>query len=317
MRDRPPRVLVAYGSKRGGTREIASTIVETMLNEGIDAELADAADVRSLDGYDAVVIGGALYMNRWHRAARKLLTRHADELRMRPVWLFSSGPLDNSPNERPLPPTGQVAALMAQIGARDHVVFGGRLTPDATGFPARAMAKTMAGDWREWHKIRAWGKDVAQVIRDEEPRPVVIVPASSRAQRWLLAALCLFTAVTAIGGGATLAMRPDGSLLEASPQMLRFSPFASFLIPGLLLLGVVGIGNAIAAVHVIRNTRSAPYFAFFAGAALFVWTATEMILLRTHHWLQLGYLAVAALILIETWKLYVPARRLGRAMHAS
>jgi menaquinone-dependent protoporphyrinogen oxidase len=317
MRDRPPRVLVAYGSNRGGTLEIAEAIVETMLNEGVDAELADAADVRDVTGYDAVVIGGALYMNRWHRAARKLLTRHADALRARPVWLFSSGPLDDSANQRPLPPSAQVAALMARIGARDHVVFGGRLAPDATGVVAHAMAKKMAGDWREWHKIRAWANEVARVIRDEEPRQVVVVPAAPRARRWLLAALCMFTAVTAIGGGATLAVRPDGSLLEATPEMLKFSPFATFLVPGLLLLCVIGIGNALAAVHVVRDTRSAPYYAFFAGASLFVWTTVEMILLRTHHLLQLGYLAVAALIMIETWRLFVPARRDARAMHAA
>jgi menaquinone-dependent protoporphyrinogen oxidase len=317
MRDKPPHVLVTYGSKRGGTREIAAAIAETMLNEGIDAELADAEEVRSLDGYDAVIIGGALYMNRWHRAARKLISRNVDELRARPVWLFSSGPLDNSANEHLLPPTNQVANLMARIGARDHVMFGGRLAPDATGFPAKAMAKKLAGDWREWHAIRAWAKDVAQAILDEAPRPVVIVPGPSRAQRWLLAALCLFTAVTAIGGGTTLVLRPDGSLMEASPALLRFSPFTSFLIPGLLLLAVIGIGNALAAFVVARDMRSAPYFAFFAGAALFVWTTAEMILLRTHHWLQIGYLSVAVLILLETWKLHVPGRRIARMLHAS
>lgn len=313
MRDKPPHVLVAYGSTRGGTREIAGAIAETMLNEGIDVELADAAEVRDVEPYDAVIIGGALYAGRWHPDARRLLTRHLTKLRGRPVWLFSSGPLDESANTKDLPPSHQLAKLTARIGARDHVTFGGRLEPDAKGFIAHAIAKKHSGDWRDWHKIRAWANDVAHKILDEEPKPVVILPAPSRAQRWLLAAMCLFVGITAILGGATLTARPDGSLMEAPPGMLSHSPFTTFLIPGLLLLLVVGFGNAVAGVLVARNARSAPFFAFFAGTALAVWIVTEMVLLRSHHWLQIGYLTVALLILVEAWKVFELPWRHGRA----
>jgi menaquinone-dependent protoporphyrinogen oxidase len=47
-------------------------------------------------------------------------------------------------------PVRGVAALMAHLGAEGHATFGGRLAADATGFPAAAMAKTHAGDWRSW-----------------------------------------------------------------------------------------------------------------------------------------------------------------------
>jgi menaquinone-dependent protoporphyrinogen oxidase len=182
---KPPHVLVAYGSKRGGTREIAEMIVEVLLDEGVDADLANAADVRDFDGYDAVVIGGALYMNRWHRDARKLVTHHDEALRRVPVWLFSSGPLDNSANAQELPPTHQVEHLMKRIVARGHVTFGGRLESDAKGFPAARMAKQMAGDRREWHKVRAWAQKLARELVDAEPHPVVLIPTPSKLHRWL------------------------------------------------------------------------------------------------------------------------------------
>ncbi|HEX5061691.1 MAG TPA: hypothetical protein VFV99_20130, partial [Kofleriaceae bacterium] len=254
-----------------------------------------------------------LYANHWHRDARKLLTHHVPELRGRPVWMFSSGPLDESANAKELPAPHQLTKLIARIGARGHVTFGGRLERDAKGFIAGAMAKKLSGDWRDWHKVRAWAKDVAHEILDEAPRPVVIMPTPSRAQRWLLAAMCLFVGITAILGGATLTARPDGSLMEAPPGMLSHSPFTTFLIPGLLLLLIVGLGNAVAGVLVVRNARAAPYFAFFAGTALAVWIVTQMILLRTHHWLQIGYLTVAALILFEAWKVFELPWRHGRA----
>lgn len=48
---------------------------------------------------------------------------------------------------------------MARIGARGQVTFGGRLSPDAKGFPASAMAKTRAGDWRDAAHVRRWVND--------------------------------------------------------------------------------------------------------------------------------------------------------------
>jgi menaquinone-dependent protoporphyrinogen oxidase len=315
VRARPARVLVAYGSSHGGTREIAAAIVETMRNEGLDAELGDASDVRSLDGYDAVVLGGALYMNRWHRAARRFLVDHAEELRARPVWLFSSGPLDDSASKTALPPTAQIENLMARIGARDHAMFGGVLRDDTPGFLASRIARDHAGDWREWHQIRAWGRDIARVIRDEDPRPLPVTRRDRSVHRWLLAALCLFTGLTAIGGGATLALRPDGSLLQAPISLLAHSPFHSFLVPGLLLLLVVGLGNMIAGVLVARRVRVAPLAALVAGLALLVWIATEIVMLRELHWLQLAYLVVAVVILAEAWKTGA-ARELRTRLHA-
>ena len=177
MMERPPHVLVVFGSKRGGTAEIADAIVETLLNEGIDADLADAVTIDSIDEYDAVIVGGALYMNRWHRDARRFVNRHEAALRVRPVWLVSSGPLDDSAAQRDIAPPGSVAAIAKRIGARDHRTFGGRLEPDATGFPAMQMARTRAGDWRAWHQIRAWARSLVPQLHRRTP--LVVVPEAA------------------------------------------------------------------------------------------------------------------------------------------
>ena len=76
------------------------------------------------------------------------------------MWLVSSGPLDDSAEERDIPPTPQVARLIRRVGARGHVTFGGRLEPDATGFPAGAMAKSKAGDWPSPAHARRWATAV-------------------------------------------------------------------------------------------------------------------------------------------------------------
>jgi hypothetical protein len=51
-----------------------------------------------------------------------------------------------------------------------------------------------------------------------------------------LLALCLFVGVTAIAGGLSLVVAPDGHLMRMSVELLERSVFASFLIPGVVLL---------------------------------------------------------------------------------
>ncbi|RKH18513.1 flavodoxin [Corallococcus sp. CA047B] len=158
------RVLVTYGSKRGGTEEIARWLAQALREEGLDAEAAAPQDVGDISGYDAVIVGGSLYANRWHRDARRFVHRHARKLRERPTWFFSSGPLDASAADGDLPPTSQVRALMEQVRASGHMSFGGRLEADARGFLARSMAREHAGDWRDMAQIRCWAASLAEAL---------------------------------------------------------------------------------------------------------------------------------------------------------
>jgi len=162
------RALIAYGSKRGGTAELARSIASALEVHGIQTEVREAADAGSPAAYDAVVVAGAIYMNRWHRQARRFVAREAPVLRERPVWFVSSGPLDDSARDGEVPPVPQVAKLIERIGARGHATFGGHLAPDARGFPARAMAKTTAGDWRSTEQVRRFAATVAADLLDKE-----------------------------------------------------------------------------------------------------------------------------------------------------
>ncbi|WP_163993171.1 flavodoxin domain-containing protein [Pyxidicoccus caerfyrddinensis] len=173
------RVLVTYGSKRGGTEGIARQVVETLRAEGLDAELRPPGEIDDVSAYDAVIVGGALYANRWFRLARRFVHRHAQKLRERSVWFFSSGPLDDTAEQSEIAPTSQVQALMKQVGARGHMTFGGRLEKDAKGFIAHAMARTHAGDWRDSGHIQRWARSVAAELRpgrEGRPSPVESAP---------------------------------------------------------------------------------------------------------------------------------------------
>jgi menaquinone-dependent protoporphyrinogen oxidase len=163
------RVLVAYGSKRGGTQGLAQQVADGLRTAGFAVDVCPVDDSRDLSGYDAVIVGGALYSGRWHKSARAFVIRHAAELRHCPTYFFSSGPLDSAAVQRDIPPVGGVAELMRRVEARGHATFGGRLSPYARGFAASAMAKKQAGDWRDPGQVREWTRQVAAHLRYDLP----------------------------------------------------------------------------------------------------------------------------------------------------
>lgn len=161
------RVLVTVGSTRGGTQGLGEMVAQDLREEGLEVDLKPPKQVKRLDGYDAVIVGGALYAFHWHRDARRFVRRHTRELQSHPTYFFSSGPLDDSASKKEIPPVKGVSNLMQRVGARGHATFGGRLAPDAKGFPASAMAKKNAGDWRDAGQVQKWAHAVAAQLRGD------------------------------------------------------------------------------------------------------------------------------------------------------
>jgi len=159
------KVLVAYATKMGATKDIAETVGDELARSGIEAHVHNAAAVSDLSGYDAVVIGSAIYTNRWRPEAIRLLSLAARGT-PRPVWLFQSGPLGEDAETMQVEVPKKVARLAESIGAPVPVTFGGRIEPaSAKGFIATKMAKgSMAGDFRDFDRIRHWADGIAEQL---------------------------------------------------------------------------------------------------------------------------------------------------------
>ena len=157
------RVLVAYASKLGSTAEIAHEIGRVVRASGLEVVVAAAGTVHDLEPYDAVILGSALYAAHWQREANQFVAHQLAALQARPVWLFSSGPLDRSADWGRLPVTPAVSLTTDPIGARDHRTFGGRLLPDADVDP-QVLHTHPIGDFRDWEAIRAWAATIATDI---------------------------------------------------------------------------------------------------------------------------------------------------------
>ncbi len=171
------RILVVYATKYGSTREIAERIARTIEESGHQAGAVPASRAGELDGYDAYVIGSALYMSSWLKEAKEFVLRNSGMLSARPVWLFSSGPLGtpaSAAEDRELRDNAgpnDLAELMSASHAREHRVFFGALDHTKLNLTHRVLYAMPAGkklftdgDFRDWDQIEAWAASIAAAL---------------------------------------------------------------------------------------------------------------------------------------------------------
>jgi menaquinone-dependent protoporphyrinogen oxidase len=165
------RVLVTAASRHDSTREIAEAIAGGLTERGVHAEARTLDQIADLDGFDAVVVGSAIYMGRWLKPAREFVARYATELSSVPVWLFSSGPLGPPDHLIPAGESADAEHLSDVARARGHRVFPGRLERASLGFAERAAAKAVhapEGDCRDWDAIDAFAGEIASELSPEK-----------------------------------------------------------------------------------------------------------------------------------------------------
>ncbi|GAA4472806.1 flavodoxin domain-containing protein [Phytohabitans houttuyneae] len=162
------RVLVTAASKHGATAEIAERIAAALRSAlpAAEVDVQVPSKVTTLERYDAVVLGSAVYAGRWLDSARNLAVKHSAELARVPVWLFSSGPVGDppKPDEDPV----DAAPLVVATGARQHAVFAGKLERHHLRFAERVVATALrapSGDFRDWAAIDAWASRIVQELQ--------------------------------------------------------------------------------------------------------------------------------------------------------
>jgi len=155
------KILVAFATKSGSTREIAEFITKTLQEKGVNAELQEMKSVKSVSEYDAFILGAPMYMFHVISDAHAFIKKNKKSLLEKKAAFFSLGPLNDA--EKDWKEVNEIFNKeMAKYPWFTPVateVFGGKLDPTTLQFPYNlipAMKNMPPSDLRDWEKIRSW-----------------------------------------------------------------------------------------------------------------------------------------------------------------
>jgi hypothetical protein len=136
----------------------------------------------------------------------------------------------------------------------------------------------------------------------------------------LLETAILLQGISGVGGGTGLILDPSGDSLQIPIEWLDGSPFSSYLIPGVILFGALGI-YPLVVLYIIRHRISGAWIGSVSvGAGLLVWIVVEIIVIGYQPTppLQLIYGLLGTLIvvlaMVRSSRIYLqrrPGRRAG------
>jgi menaquinone-dependent protoporphyrinogen oxidase len=93
------KILVAFATRSGSTGEIAGRIAERLQAAGHETVVQSVTATADVAGFEAFVVGSAVYIGRWQKEAVEFVQHNRSVLADRPTWLFSSGPLGSEPTD--------------------------------------------------------------------------------------------------------------------------------------------------------------------------------------------------------------------------
>ena len=126
--------------------------------------------------------------------------------------------------------------------------------------------------------------------------------------------LTVFQSISAMFGGIEFILSPSGNLLKMPVTSLEHSPFTDFLVPGLILLILLGLFPAFAAyclifrpkrkwvniLNIYRDRHSGWTYALYTGLMLIIWITVQIAMVGYGSLIQTLYASIGILITIIT-----------------
>lgn len=91
-----------------------------------------------------------------------------------------------------------------------------------------------------------------------------------------------FQGISGLIGGIALVIDPTGGLIQLPVSMLEGSPFDNFLIPGVILLTILGIFPMIVLYGLAKKRHWSWVGAFSVSVALIIWIGVEIWIVGYH-----------------------------------
>lgn len=109
----------------------------------------------------------------------------------------------------------------------------------------------------------------------------------------------LFNGLSGLLGGFMLIKDPTGASLHMKMEWLQGTPFSTFLIPGIILFMINGVGNVIGSWISLKKKLSAGIIGSLFGAIMMIWIITQVILIGYKDFLQPLYFSTGMFQLIS------------------
>lgn len=97
--------------------------------------------------------------------------------------------------------------------------------------------------------------------------------------KWLAALLLMVNGVGAIAAGSSFVARPDGSGIGMPISVLHGTPFADFLVPGIILLVCNGVFSLLALLCLALGWGPYAWLVLCQGLLLVGWVAIQVLLI--------------------------------------
>jgi len=169
------KVLIAFATHYGRTFKIAESLAQTLCEDGYQVDIRFAKNVTEDDlaGYDAVVLGSCIYIERWHEDAIAFLEKYQSALSQKKVAYYCVCALMGMDME-------DAAALVEEhyilpmyerfpdIAPVDVTAFGGAINYRILLPRDWIMLRLMfmpGGDWTDWEAVSAWADKLSGLLR--------------------------------------------------------------------------------------------------------------------------------------------------------
>ena len=166
------RVLTVYASAHGSTAEVARFIADVWQKRNIETDVSPVGSAPSIRAYDAVVLGSAVHNGLLLPEMASFLRRSHEDLARKALYLWLNC-------LRVIEPEGYVYVtnnylpniLDRKLSFRKIGLFAGKVDLAMIDenerwtltfrYDGRENLKHLAGDFRNWDRIRDWAEQIA------------------------------------------------------------------------------------------------------------------------------------------------------------
>ena len=173
------RILIAYDTIHGSAAEVADKIGKELCSRGFKVDVRFVGNTSSIEEYDAVILGSAIYEFNWLPDARRFLRNYYAALSSKPVAFFivCSAMYQDTPESRDAVRKAFVTPLLTRYPAISPLsigLFGGAVDFNTNRYNLfekivlRILGKALgfkdSADWRDWNYISDWAQEVGNLV---------------------------------------------------------------------------------------------------------------------------------------------------------